>query len=241
MCGRFALKMLDGFLLEHPWILPPAVVPGGAGDPRYNIAPSQPVAAVIGGEGAKGDAHVEYVKWGLVPSWATDPAVGNKMINARAETLAERPAFRRLLAGRRCLVVADGFYEWKKVGRGKVPYYVRLRSGKPFAMAGLWDQWRDPDTGEAVKTCTIITAEPNELVAGLHHRMAVIVRPTAYRRWLGAGTLSTEESAAVFRPYGAEEMEAWPVSAAVNHVGAQGVELTQRVEVPAAESQGMLF
>ncbi len=241
MCGRFALKMLDGFLREHPWILPPTVIPDGAGGGRFNIAPTQAVAAVIGGEGAGGDAHVEYVKWGLVPAWATDPAVGNKMINARAETLGERAAYRNLLGSRRCLVIADGFYEWKKEGHGgKTPYYVRLRSGEPFALAGLWDAWRDPSTGDRMKSCTIITGEPNELVAGMHHRMAVIVRPELYRRWVGNEPLPAAALAAVFARYPAGEMEAYPVSTAVNRAGAQGEQLTRRAQ-PTPAAQGMLF
>jgi putative SOS response-associated peptidase YedK len=239
MCGRYALKMLDGFLRDHPWILPPIEVPEGCGDHRYNIAPTQRVAAVLGDED-DGSAHVEFVKWGLVPAWADDPAVGNKMINARAETLAERPAFRGLLGSRRCLVVADGFYEWKTQGKGKQPYFVRLRSGEPFALAGLWDAWRDRPSGQLIKTCTIITGEPNELLATMHHRMAVIVKPEMCRRWVGKGALTADELAAVFRPYPAEAMEAWPVSTAVNRATAEGATLVEPVTV-AAEGQGTLF
>lgn len=228
--------MLDGFLRDHPWILPPTEVPEGAGNERYNIAPTQPVAAVLGDD--DGSAHVEYLKWGLIPSWADDPAIGNKMINARAETLGERAAFRRLLAGQRCLVVADGFYEWRKpaAGRAKTPFFVRMRSGRPFALAGLWDRWRDPATRRPVGTCTIITGEPNALVAELHHRMAVIVRPGDYQRWLSRGPLSPEAMAAFAQPYPADEMEAYPVSPAVNSPAAQGEQLTRRAaERPPAQ------
>jgi putative SOS response-associated peptidase YedK len=236
MCGRYALKLLSAFLDEFPWILPPTGVPEGGGDGRYNIAPTQPVAAVLGGDAP----HVEFVKWGLVPSWAKDPAVGNKMINARAETLGGRPAFRRLVANRRCLVPADGFYEWKTEGKRKTPYYVHLKSGRPFALAGLWDEWRDPATGAPLKSCTIITAEPNAVVGALHTRMAVIVRPDEYRRWLANGPLSAEELAKVFSPYPAEAMEAYPVSPAVNSPRGEGPALT-RPAGPAVAEQPTLF
>ena len=228
MCGRFALKLLSNFLDDFPWILPPTNVPTGGGDGRYNIAPTQPVAAVLGGAEPP---HVEFVRWGLVPSWAKDPSVGNRMINARAETLHERPAFKRLVASRRCLVPADGFYEWKTVGKTKTPYYVRLRSGRPFALAGLWDQWVDPDTGSPLKTCTIITAEPNELVAALHTRMAVIVRPDDYRRWLRSDPLSPDDLATMLTPSPAESMEAYPVAPAVNSPRSAGAALAERVEL----------
>ncbi len=234
MCGRFTLVRLSDFLDEFPWILPPPAVPDGAGDGRYNIAPTQPVAAVLGDGGG---LHVEYLKWGLVPSWAKDATGGGKMINARAETLAERPAFRKLVATRRCLVPADGFYEWKPAERPKgpkTPYLVRLKTGRPFALAGLWDVWHDRATGQSLKTCTIITAEPNAVVAALHNRMAVIVRPDDYRRWLAPGPLPPDALEAVLKPYPAEAMGTHVVSTAVNHVGSQGVALTRPAEPPVA-------
>ena len=229
MCGRFTLVRLADFLDEFPWILPPIAVPDGGGDGRYNIAPTQPVAAVLGADGGgPGDPRIEFLKWGLVPSWATDPAVGSKMINARAETLGERPAFKRLVGSRRCLIPADGFYEWHAAHPrgGKTAYFVRLKSGRPFALAGLWDTWRDRNTGHDLKTCTIITAEPNAVVAALHTRMAVIVKPDDYRQWLGGGPLSAEQLSAVLSPFPAEAMEAYPVSPAVNNVRADGPHLT---------------
>jgi putative SOS response-associated peptidase YedK len=240
MCGRFTLIRLADFLDEFPWILPPVEVPPAAGDHRYNIAPTQPVAAVIGGT----SPHVEFVQWGLVPSWAKDAGGGGKLINARAETLAERPAFRRLLAGRRCLVPADGFYEWKPEGRGrKTPYYLRLRSGRPFALAGLWDVWRDPSTGRSLTSCTIITGEPNATVAALHHRMAVILRADDYRRWLSPDALSDADRSELFAPYPAEAMEAHPVSSAVNSARSGGPGLVERAEPSTApiDPQPLLF
>ena len=245
MCGRFTLVRLSDFLDQFPWILPPIGVPDGGGDGRYNIAPTQPVAAVLAGA----QPHVQFVQWGLVPSWADEASVGSKMINARAETLAERPAFRKLVAAKRCLIPADGFYEWQAVnakhgGKGpKVPHYVRLRSGQPFALAGLWDQWRDPSTGRPLTTCTIITTEPNAIIRPLHSRMAVLVRPDDYRAWLSARPLPAEQLAAVLSPYPAEQMEAYPVSTAVNRPAADGPELTAPVDpaTPTAELQPSLF
>ena len=240
MCGRFTLVRLGDFLDDFPWVLPPADVPAGGGDGRYNIAPTQPIAAVFG---TPPGPHVEFVKWGLVPSWARDATGGGKLINARAETLAERPAFRKLVATRRCLVPADGFYEWKpaETAKGfKQPYYVRLASGRPFALAGLWDVWHDRDAGTRLTTCTIITAEPNAVVAALHNRMAVIVRPDDYRRWLDPGPLASDTLAGILRPYPAEAMTAVPVSTAVNNVRADGPDLT-RPAGPPAVAQPTLF
>ena len=138
--------------------------------PRYNIAPTQPVLAVTNYEGRQ----PEYLRWGLIPSWAKSASVGNRLINARAETVAERPSFRSALARRRCLVIADGFYEWQRVGKARRPMRVVLKSGEPFAFAGLWDSWWDP-AGDIVRSCTIITTEPNELLRPIHNRMPFIL------------------------------------------------------------------
>ncbi len=238
MCGRFTLVRLSDFLDRFPWVLPPTAVPAGAGDGRYNIAPTQPVAVVMGGDAPR----VEFVKWGLIPSWARDATGGGKMINARAETLAERPAFRKLLASRRCLVPVDGFYEWKPAdpgGGAKTPYHVRLKTGRPFALAGLWDAWRDPATGGTTTTCTIITAESNAVVAALHNRMAVVVAPDRCRQWVSGGPLSPGELAAVLSPYPAEEMEAYPVSTAVNHPRLDGPDLIRPVAPPVVEQPSL--
>ena len=235
MCGRFTLVRLADFLGEFPWILPPLFVPAGGGDGRYNIAPTQPVAAVMAGP----QPRAEFVQWGLVPSWANDPTGGGKMINARAETLAERPAYGRLVARQRCLIPADGFYEWRTDGRRKTPHYVRLRSGRPFALAGLWDQWHDPGSGQVLKTCTIITTEPNGLIATLHTRMAVMVRPADVQPWLSAAPLPPDRLAAVLSPYPAGEMEAFPVGPAVSNVRSDGPGLIE--PAPAAVDEPLLF
>jgi putative SOS response-associated peptidase YedK len=185
--------------------------------PRYNIAPTQSVVAVHASEGA--GRHGEMMHWGLIPSWADDPAIGARMINARAETVATKPSFRSAFRQRRCLVAADGFYEWQKLERRKQPHYIRLRDGRPFAFAGLWENWESRDsasTPASVRSCTIITTEPNELVAPLHNRMPVILHARDYDAWLAPDTRPVDTLGRLLRPYPADEMEASPVSTRVN-------------------------
>jgi putative SOS response-associated peptidase YedK len=211
MCGRYTLIKLADFINIFPWIQAPDEMP----PERYNIAPTQSIAAVTNG----GRDKVEYSHWGLIPSWANDPSIGNRMINARAETLAEKPAFRNALKRRRCLVPADGFYEWKKLGDGKTkqPLYIRMRSGQPFAFAGLWEVWHDKSgTGAEIPSCTIITTTPNTLMNAIHDRMPAIVRPEDYRTWLAPGERPADELTKLLKPYPASEMEAFPVSKMVN-------------------------
>ena len=167
MCGRFTLTADPG-LVARRFGAPPRQ--GGGSRPRYNVAPTQTVVTVTD----DGTRHLEQMRWGLVPSWAKDPSVGSRMINARAETLAQKPAFRSALKKRRCLIPADGFYEWPLVGGTKRPVRIALKSGQPFAFAGLWDLWTAPD-GQAIRTCTIVTCAPNDLMAQMHHRMPVIL------------------------------------------------------------------
>lgn len=178
---------------------------------RYNIAPTQEILNVV----QHGGEHIgEFMRWGLVPSWAKDMSIGQKMINARGETLGEKPAFRQAFARRRCLIPADGFYEWRKEGSKKLPMRFVLKSGEPFAFAGLWEQWKRPD-GEWLHTCTIITTTPNDVLAPIHDRMPVILRPEAEDLWLDA---AAEVSALteLLVPYPSDEMEGYPVSMAVN-------------------------
>lgn len=179
--------------------------------PSYNIAPTQPVAVVI----RDGKKRLIEVRWGLVPSWAKDLAIGSKMINARAETITEKASFRNAFKKRRCLVVADGFYEWQKVGDGKRPVYIRLKSGKPFGMAGLYEVWHSP-AGEEVMTCAIITTAPNELMRPIHERMPVIVAKDTEDLWLDPQVQDTAVLRELLQPYPASEMEAYPVSKRVN-------------------------
>jgi putative SOS response-associated peptidase YedK len=168
MCGRFTLAIDPADLSEaFPGFSFPKEM-----TPRYNIAPSQPVAVVANNS----RSQVEFFQWGLVPSWAQDPSIGNRMINARAESLAEKPSFRTAYKRRRCLILADGFYEWQSVpgGKTKTPMLIRMKSGEPFAFAGLWEVWH-PDQDDALLTCTIITTTPNVLMEKIHNRMPVIL------------------------------------------------------------------
>lgn len=192
-----------------PWIRPPA----HEFSARFNIAPSQLVPVVPNDAGHE----VTFFKWGLVPSWAKDAAIGNRMINARVEGIAEKPAFRAAFKRRRCLVPASGFYEWKSnPAGGKTPMYIRMKDRKPFAFAGLWETWHSPD-GSTLNTCTIITGNPNTLIEPIHNRMAVILKPEHYKTWLTEGEVNAAELLSLLAPYPPELMEAYAVSRAVNN------------------------
>ncbi len=207
MCGRYTLATPVERLAEAfgVWGDLPELSLG------YNIAPTQEVAAVLVDSGER---RLERLRWGLIPSWAKDPGVGARMINARSETVPEKPSFRSAFRKRRCLIPADGFYEWQKTNNGKQPFYTRMCNGAPFAFAGLWESWRENDEPE-VRTCTILTTEPNELLAPVHNRMPVILHPDSYDTWLtpdaGEDTLTE-----LFEPYPSEAMETYPVSRLVN-------------------------
>jgi putative SOS response-associated peptidase YedK len=214
MCGRFTLTA-DADTLREAFALGESSAPTLAQlIPRYNIAPSQPVAVVVAD--SDGARKLEFFKWGLIPSWAKDPKIGYKMINARAETLAEKASFRAALKKRRCLVLADGFYEWKKDGKTKTPMHIQLKSGEPFAFAGLYEFWKPPDAEAFVKSCTLITTSPNSLMEKIHDRMPVILKPQAYDLWLTPGELSAEKSLPLLKPFAASQMKAARVSTLVN-------------------------
>lgn len=208
MCGRYALTDLKALVKDNRFQL--SAFPQNL-SPRYNIAPSQPVPAILN----QTPRELQFVRWGLIPSWAKDPTIGYRMINARAETLAEKPAFRRPLQRQRCLIPADGFYEWQRLGTRKVPHWIRLTSGEVFAFAGLWDTWTDPKTETAMTSCTIITTTPNRLLASIHDRMPVILPRESEAAWLSDG-LSPEQARALLKPYSAEQMKASLVSTLVN-------------------------
>ena len=178
---------------------------------NFNVAPTQSVAAVVAGGGKR---RLELLRWGLVPSWADDPEIGSRMINARSETAPEKPSFRSAFRRRRCLIPADGFYEWQKTGNGKQPFYIRMRDGSPFAFAGLWETWHEED--ENIRSCAIITTAPNELAAEIHNRMPVILDPEDYDLWLDPDFDEKDPLASLLKPYPAEAMEAYPVSRFVN-------------------------
>ncbi len=207
MCGRYTLitnikKIAESFGVE----------PTLNTMPRYNIAPTQDIVAIL----KNGQAHLTTLRWGLIPSWAKDESIGSRMINARAETLAEKPSFKNLLRRHRCMIVADGFYEWKAEGKGKTPMYITLEDDQPFAFAGLWDIWKSPE-GPEVHSCTIITTEPNELMATIHNRMPAILRPGAYEDWLNPELRDEQVLTHWLSPYPAELMKARPVSRLVNN------------------------
>lgn len=196
-------------------------------EPRYNIAPSQLVPVVR--NGPKGGREFSMLRWGLVPFWARDPSIGNRMINARAESLAEKPAYRSAYETRRCLVLADGFYEWRKEAAGKTPYFISLATGQPFALAGLWEAWTDRSTGESLQTTVIVTTAANEFLEDLHDRMPVVLQPDAARAWLAGDTDVLE--AVISDPL---QLQAWPVDRKVNDARNEGPELIVRAATAGA-------
>lgn len=209
MCGRFTLFEADKILSKEFGVsgFPPL-------SPRYNIAPSQPVAAVRAAPAGAG-RELALLRWGLIPSWSKDPAIGNRLINARAETAREKPSFRNAFRRHRCLIPASGFYEWQRQERGKQPYFVRMRDGRPFAFAGLWDRWESADEG-AIETCTILTTAPNAVLAPIHDRMPVILPPAEYARWLDPSLRDTDSLAPLLVPFPPDDILAFPVSPRVN-------------------------
>ncbi|NEP13044.1 MAG: SOS response-associated peptidase [Symploca sp. SIO2C1] len=184
--------------------------------PRYNIAPTQSVTTILQTK-VQPDRQLRMLRWGLIPSWAKDKKIGVRLINARAETAAEKPSFRSAFRRRRCLVLADGFYEWRKQGKEqlKQPYYCRLKDGNLFAFAGLWERWQDT-TGETIESCTILTTKPNQLMRSIHNRMPVIVQPQDYNLWLDSQVQEMELLQSLLGSYPSEKMMAYPVSKLVN-------------------------
>ena len=210
MCGRFALyitleELADYFGLPEP----PAHFA-----PRYNIAPTQPVG-IVRINARTQEREWALALWGLIPSWSKDPSMGVRMINARAETVEEKPSFRAAFKRRRCILPASGFYEWKKMNGGKRPYFITSASNEPLGLAGLWESWSGPN-GEELESCTILTTDANEAVADLHDRMPVILAPEDYDEWLGAGKDATPAQLSqlkhLLRPFPAERMTLYPVS-----------------------------
>jgi putative SOS response-associated peptidase YedK len=213
MCGRYTVRSIQPVAELFGISLPPEF------QPRFNIAPTQDVLVVrsVAADAARAPARRgDLLRWGLVPSWAQDPSVGNRMINARAETAAERPAFRDAMRRRRCLVPADGFYEWQKQegSKRKQPHLIRMKGDRPFAFAGLWDTWRRGD--EPLESFTILTTSPNELVRPIHDRMPVIISCEDYDRWLDP-RVDSAGVADLLKPYPASDMQANPVGTQVNN------------------------
>lgn len=207
MCGRFSLT-LDILELQEafPW-----VDFGFDFKSRYNIAPSQYSPVVPNNTEKK----AQLFRWGLIPPWAKDPKISYKMINARAETLAEKPSYRKAYQQQRCLVLADGFYEWKKEGKSKAPFFIRMKSGLPFAFAGIWEKWQAPNQ-EIVFSFSVITTKPNSMLASIHQRMPVILPSSAYDLWLDSKIQSSDSLNKVLQPYPSNDMEIIQVSRIVN-------------------------
>ncbi len=214
MCGRFSLgstteaisSFFKGLTIPLPLV------------PRYNIAPSQEVLAI------RSEYEPVMLRWGLIPRWAKDFSIGYKMINARAETVAEKPSFKSAYHSRRCLIPADGFYEWKKEGAHKQPYHIRKTDRELFCFAGLWEEWACKSTGELIESCTIITTEANSLLKPIHHRMPAVILPEAFDRWLASDSVDE-----LIQPYEWERFEAVPVSTFVNNASNQGFACIERI------------
>lgn len=216
MCGRFTLRTPAAALVEQ-FGLPLFENAENPLPPRYNIAPTQLVLAVRNAADS-GRREAVMLRWGLIPSWSKDPAIGNRMINARAETVAEKPSFRRAFRSRRCLIPADGYYEWQKTGSAKQPYFFHRPGDLPFAFAGLWETWTDKSTtgGEPIGSFTIITIEPNDMAAEIHNRMPAILDPAAYALWLDAEAQDVDRLQGLLKPVDEDFLTADPVSTFVN-------------------------
>lgn len=204
MCGRFSFALSDRIIEEHFGI----DIENEDLSPRYNCSPSQNLA-VITNENLK---KLSYYKWGLVPFWAKEISIGNKMINAKAETVFKKPAFRNAIKSRRCLVPADSFYEWKQ-DKGKTPYRILMKDESPFAMAGIWELWEDAE-GKPLYTFSVITTEANSMMLELHHRMPVIIDISKKKMWLSSE--STDELYSLMKPYSSDLMKTYPISKLVN-------------------------
>lgn len=224
MCGRFTLtasvdQLIDRFDVEF-------FLQEEEYNPSYNVAPSQSVLAVIN-NGIQN--KMGFLRWGLVPPWAKDLSIGYKMINARAETLTEKPSFRSAYMKKRCLIVADSFYEWKLIdSKTKIPMRIKLKSDELFAMAGLWEKWKSPD-GKSVYSCSVITTSPNELVQDIHDRMPVILKPEDEKYWLDPSITDTKKLNHFLKPLEHDLMEAYEVSSLVNSPKNNSIELIQKI------------
>ncbi|KAB2338417.1 SOS response-associated peptidase [Cytobacillus depressus] len=224
MCGRFTLtatfeQIIDRFDIEQ-------FIQEDLFSPSYNVAPSQSVLSVIN-DGSKN--RLGFLRWGLIPSWAKDEKIGYKMINARAETLNEKPSFRNAYKNRRCLIIADSFYEWKRHDdQMKTPMRIKLKSDELFAMAGIWEQWKSPQ-GKSIFTCSVITTTPNELVKDVHDRMPAILKPENEKIWLDRTITDTAHLDQLLKPLDKDLMETYEVSSLVNSPKNNSVDLIQRI------------
>ncbi len=229
MCGRYAFyspveAIREYFSIETDLAL----------DPRYNIAPTQDVPVI---RLTAGVPSMAMLYWGLVPFWSKEKSIGNRMINARAETLAEKPSFRAALKSRRCLILANGFYEWQKTSGPKQPHYICMRNQEPMVFAGLWERWEKGEQEQALESCTIITTTANKLIAPIHHRMPVILDNEKQKTWLSDTLLEPEQLRSTLLPAPSGRMLTWPVSRGVNSPGNQGPDLIQKARVQKQDSE----
>lgn len=233
MCGRYRLSRRKQIIEEHFDSI------SGEEDwsPRYNIAPTQPVP-IIRQHPKEPRRALSLVAWGLIPSWAKDSSGAARMINARSETASTLPAFRDAFKSRRCLIPADGFYEWQRAGKVKQPFCFEVEDGKLFAFAGLWERWKNP-SGQWMKTCSILTTTANAVTSPVHDRMPVILNPDAYELWLDPGFTDVAAASELLKPYDARLMRSYPVAARVNHVANDDAECC--VPVEPAQTQARLF
>jgi putative SOS response-associated peptidase YedK len=233
MCGRYRLsrrkQLIEEYFGSAPW--------DDDWNPRYNIAPTQPVPA-IRQHPKEPVRQISLMKWGLIPNWARDASIASSTINAKSETAATKPAFRDPLKYRRCLIPADGFYEWKKTGGSKQPFCFEVKDGELFAFAGLWDGWKNTE-GQWIKTCSILTTMPNAVTATVHDRMPVILHPDTFDLWLDPGMTDVQVVSELLKPFDARLMCCYPVSTRINHVANDDEECSRRVEN--AENQNRLF
>ena len=233
MCGRYRLSRRKQIIEEHfetqPW--------DNDWKPRYNIAPTQPIP-VIRQHPKEPTRQLSLIKWGLIPNWARDASLGSSTINARSETAAAKPAFRDPLKFRRCLIPADAFYEWKRVGAAKQPYCFEVDEGELFAFAGLWDGWKNP-SGDWVKTCSILTTIPNAVMSTVHDRMPVILHPDSYDLWLDPGMQNVAAISELLKPFDARLMRCYPVSTRINHVANDDAGCSAPVQL--VQAQNRLF
>ena len=223
MCGRFTQTQSADTLAEtfHMTNVPTL-------KPRYNIAPTQAVITIISNP-QRLERQFQWLRWGLIPSWAQDPAIGSRLINARSETVAEKPSFRAAFRRRRCLVIADGFYEWHRQGQLKQPYYFHLHDHQPFVFAGLWERWHRPE-GDILTTCTILTTTANTCLQAIHTRMPVILHPQDYDTWLNPNRQEPGALQPLLRPYPADAMVDYPVSTVVNRVANDNPTCLERLD-----------
>ncbi len=234
MCGRFRLSRRKQLVDEYF----DSVSDDEEWSPRYNIAPTQPVP-VIRQNPREPVREMSLMRWGLIPSGAQDSSAAARMINARSETASTKPAFRGALKSRRCLIPADGFYEWSRMGKARQPYCFEVNGGELFAFAGLWDRWKNP-TGQWIKSCSILTTTPNALAAAVHNRMPVILNPDAYDLWLDPGLTNVAAASALLKPYDAGLMRRYPVSTRINSVANDDAACSAPV-VEIAQIQDRLF